>query len=116
MEDHLPTAVARGLKIARRQSMQRGDRLSVHDGDQVYRIHDFSEMGMTLDAGVCDILRGRVDIYDGARHLYQALIQGSEVTGETCTFTFKWLQPARDRAASDFVAQTPPVSGLIAGT
>ena len=113
MEENLPTAVAAGLKAARRQSLKGGDRLCVHDGDAVYRIRRFFAGGMELDADVCDVVRGRVDIYDGARHLYQALIQGSEVQGDVCVFTFKWLQAIRSGPAADYERTAPQVSGLI---
>ena len=114
MEDHLPDAVARGLERARKLSVNSGSRLCVHDGDEVHRIRDFSPDGMTLDASVCDRLRGRVDIYDGARHLYQALIQSSTVEGDACVFAFKWLQPVRENAPLDFVSDVARPAGLIA--
>ena len=114
MEDHLPDAVARGLQRARKLSVETGSRLCVHDGDAVYRIRSFSPDGMTLDADLCDRLRGRVDIYDGARHLYQALIQSSTLEGDACVFAFKWLQPVRDRAPLDFVPEIAQPAGLIA--
>ncbi|KQI69274.1 hypothetical protein AN189_06900 [Loktanella sp. 3ANDIMAR09] len=113
MNDILPDAIRKGLQEARRVSLDRGERLCVHDGDDVYRILRFWQDGMALDAGACDKLRGRVDIYDGARHLYQALILGADVTDGECHFRFKWLHPVRQTAALDFESELRAPAGLL---
>lgn len=114
MNDYLPDAVTKGLQDARKHSLARGKRLCVHDGDNVYRIHRFWQDGMALDETICDKLRGRVDIYDGARHLYQALIIGSQVTGGETLVSFKWLHPVRDSAPLDFAPDVAVPAGLLA--
>ncbi|WP_341223123.1 hypothetical protein [Loktanella salsilacus] len=113
MNDFLPDAVIKGLQDARRASISRGNRLCVHDGDDIMRIRRFWADGMALDADAGDLLRGRVDIYDGMRHLYQALIVGSRVEGEECIFDFKWLHAVTDNPPVDFVRTDDAPAGLL---
>lgn len=103
MIEMLPEAVRRGLEQARRTSLHRNDRLCVHDGDAVYRIRRFWEGGLSIDRSHSEKLRGRVEIYDGARHLYQCLIENGREEGDEIVFDFKWLHPVADQPAADFV-------------
>ncbi len=113
MNDYLPEAVMKGLQDARRVSLQRGNRLCVHDGEDVLRIRRFWADGMALDATACDHLRGRVDIYDGMRHLYQALIIGSRVEDGECIVDFKWLHLVTETAPVDFARLDATPAGLL---
>ncbi|MBU2360988.1 MAG: hypothetical protein KKB02_18980 [Alphaproteobacteria bacterium] len=113
MTDYLPEAVLKGLQDARRLSMQRGNRLCVHDGEEVLRIRRFWAEGMALDAGACDLLRGRVDIYDGMRHLYQALITGTRIEGGECIVDFKWLSLVSETAPVDYARLDQTPAGLL---
>jgi hypothetical protein len=114
MNDILPEAIRIGLETARKDALKRKDRLCVHDGDDVYRVRRFWEGGFSLDQDVAEKLRGRVEIYDGARHLYQCLIVGSAVEGDERVFDFKWLHPVTDAAPVDFVRPDFVPAGLIA--
>lgn len=114
MSEFLPEAVREGLKAARRAAIHRNDKLCVHDGDAVYRIHKLTDSGLSLDAEHAGKLRGRVEIYDGARHLYQCLIVNSRIEGDRCVFAFKWLHPVADRPALDFEREDFVPAGLIA--
>lgn len=113
MNDFLPEAVLKGLQDARRLALQRGNRLCVHDDGDIHRIRRFWADGMALDADDCDKLRGRVDIYDGMRHLYQALIVGSRIEGEECLVDFKWLHPVSDKPPVDYVRPDTTPAGLL---
>ena len=113
MNDFLPAEVREGLKAARKASIKRNDRLCVHDGDDVYRIRRFWEEGLSLDAEHGDKLRGRVEIYDGARHLFQCLIISSRLEGEEYIFDFKWLNPVVTQPAADFVRPDAIPAGYI---
>lgn len=113
MTDYMPQAVLDGLAAARRASIRRGDKLCVHDGEEVYRIIRFWADGMTLDAKHADRLRGRIEIYDGAQHLYQALVINSEVRGVECVYDFKWIHPVHDYPAVDFVREGKAPVALI---
>ena len=114
MNDVLPQAVQDGLDAARKAALQRNDRLCVHDGDNIYRIVGFWNDRLSLAAADAHKLRGRVEIYDGARHLYQCLIVNSRIEGDVCLFDFKWLHPVADRAAVDFELPNFVPAGLIA--
>lgn len=113
MNDFLPEAVRQGLDAARKEALKRKDRLCVHDSDNVYRIRRFWDAGFSLDIDVAEKLRGRVEIYDGARHLYQCLIVGSSVEGEERIFEFKWLHPVTDAAPVDYERPDFVPAGLI---
>ena len=110
----LPQAVQEGLRQARRSALHRNDRLCVHDGDEVYRIRRFWATGFSVDARHCDALRGRVEIYDGMRHVYQALIVHGQVEADEAVFDIKWLHPVTETAPLDYAPEVPVPAGLIA--
>jgi len=113
MFEMLPEAVREGLAQARKQSLRRGNRLCVHDGDSVYRITRLWDDGFAIDANSAPKLRGRVAIYDGSRQLYQCLVIDSDVTGDERQFTFKWLHAIPDRPPADFVREADaPIAAL----
>ena len=103
MIDILPEAIRKGLEEARKASLHRNDRLCVHDGDDVYRVLRFWDDGLSIDKKHGDQLRGRVEIYDGARHLYQCLIENGRTEEDEVVFDFKWLHPVAEQPAADFV-------------
>ncbi len=113
MSDILPEAVRKGLEDARRAAQRRSSRLCVHDGDEVYRIHRMWDDGFAVDAETAPKLRGRVNIYDGPKHLYQALVVASREEDGERIFDFKWQQPARDTAPVDFVQAVDAPSGYL---
>ncbi|SEM75217.1 hypothetical protein SAMN04488003_10477 [Loktanella fryxellensis] len=113
MTHFLPDAVFQGLRDARRASVQRGNRLSVRDGETVIRIRRLWAEGMAMDAGASEQLRGRVDIYDGVRHLYQALIVGTQTDGGECVVEFKWLHLVSETAPVDYDRLDVVPAGLL---
>jgi len=113
MNDFLPDAVRQGLEQARKTALRRSTRLCVHDGEEVYAIRRLWDGGFALDADVADKVRGRVEIYDGSRHLYQCLIVGSEKDGDERIFDFKWLHPVKETAPVDYEQPNFVPAGLI---
>lgn len=113
MIDHLPEEVRKGLEMARKASLRRHDRLCIHDGDNVYRVRRFWADGISIDAKHGDQLRGRVEIYDGARHLYQCLIENGRTEDGECVFDFKWLHPVVEQPAADFVRSDAAPAGYL---
>ncbi len=102
MSEYLPEAVRKGLEEARKASLRRSSRLCVHDGDQVYRILRLWDGGFAIDADDAPKLRGFVEIYDGAKHLYQCLVVSSREEEGERVFEFKWSTAVADRPALDF--------------
>jgi hypothetical protein len=98
----LPADVLEGLKQARRRDLGRRNRLRIHMGDEVWPIARMWDNGFALDAQTAPQLRGLVDIYDGARHLYQCLIVCSVIEGDERLFEFKRQTPVSDEAPVDF--------------
>lgn len=113
MNDILPEAVRTGLEQARKNALRRSSRLCVHDGEEVYAIRRIWDGGFALDGNVADKLRGRVEIYDGARHLYQCLIVDSSEEGSERVFDFKWLHPVSETAPVDYEQPNFVPAGLI---
>lgn len=113
MNDFLPVEVREGLQAARKASLKRADKLCVHDGDDVYRIRRFWGDGLSIDATQGDKLRGRVEIYDGSRHVYQCLIVSSRLEHDEYIFDFKWLHPVSTAPAADFERQTDLPAALL---
>jgi len=111
MTDMLPREVREGLELARRSARRRKSRLRLHVGDRTYPILRFSHDGFQLDIEDAPHLRGHVDIYEGHRHLYQALIVAAAREGDCMSYEFKRSTPATDHAPLDyFRADDAPVA------
>ena len=102
MSDFLPKEVREGLELARKRALQKKSRLRVHTDDEVYPVLRFWEDGFSLDAEDAPHLRGLVDLYDGARHLYQCLIVASSEEAGEMVYEFKWHTEAVDKPPLDF--------------
>lgn len=102
MSEFLPKDVREGLKRARKAELRKKSRLRVHVGDETYPVLRFWEDGFALDAEGAPHLRGLVDIYEGGRHLYQALIVTSAEEEGELRFEFKRNTAAADRAPLDY--------------
>jgi len=113
MSTFLPKEVLAGLDAARAKDRRRKTKLRVETGDRYFPVLRIWESGFALDAEDAPNLRGLVDLYDGPRHLYQALIvTSSEDGGERC-FEFKRNTEARDRAPLDFARETSAPFALL---
>lgn len=113
MTTFLSPEVKAGLEAARKQSLRKGSRLRVHTGEDIYPLLDFSSNTFAVDADVAPQMRGLVDIYDGGRHLYQALIVTSTEEAGQRVFEFKRNTMAADRPALDFYAEPDRPKGLL---
>lgn len=71
-------------------------------GDESYRVLRFWKNGFSMEEETAPNLRGLVDLYDGSRYLYQALIVTSEVEDGEVKFEFKRSTAAVDKAPLDF--------------
>ncbi|MEM6588025.1 MAG: hypothetical protein AAF641_06225 [Pseudomonadota bacterium] len=111
MSTFLPPDIQAGLDAARKQALRDKHRLRVQVGERVHRVIHAWENGFSLELGEDDTLRGRVDLYDGARHLSQCLIIASEEDGDVMRFEYKRMTEASDTQPLDFVkSDTAPVA------
>ncbi|MEY4695973.1 MAG: hypothetical protein RIT14_401 [Pseudomonadota bacterium] len=116
MYEFLSKEVREGLDAARKRELKKTSRLRVHVGAAVYPVLRFWDEGFALDADLTPHLRGLVDVYDGARHIFQCLIVASSTSeaGELIC-EFKRSTAVLDRPALDYwrdenlpVAYLPP--------
>lgn len=113
MIDFLPKELAEGLRMAKMRDLKKRATRSVQVGDDAFGILQFSESGFAVDADATPHLRGRVDIYEGARHVCEALIIASAQEGDLMRYEYKRNTAASDRAPVDFERAEPPVSGYL---
>lgn len=106
--------VQAALEAARAKTQKRKTRLRVEAGGSYFPVLRLWDSGFAVDAEDAQGLRGLVDLYDGPRHLYQALIvTSSEEKGER-RFEFKRNTAASDAAPLDFARETPAPIALLA--
>lgn len=113
MSDYLPKEVREGLELARKRSLKRRARLRVHFGDEVHPVKRVWENGFALDRDDTEHLRGLVDVCDGDKLLYQALIVASHDDGQEMCFEFKRSTMARSKPALDYVRAEQAPIGLL---
>ena len=89
MTTFLSKEVQAGLDAARKAALLKKSRLRVQAGDDSYRILRMWDGGFALDAETAPHLRGLVDVYDGGRHLYQALVIASDEEAGEVVVEFK---------------------------
>lgn len=113
MIDFLPKELRDELAVAQRRDRRKRATRAVHVGDQAFAILDYSDHGFAVDAQDVPRLRGLVDIFDGPRHLYQALIVASERDGDLMRYEFKRNTAAAAHAPVDFEQATDRPAGLL---
>ena len=101
MTTYLPKDVRDGLDAARLAELRRKNRLRVMAGGKTWPVLRLWRTGFSVESAVVPALRGLVDVYDGAEHLYQCLIVASgEEGGEMC-YEFKRNTAAHDSPPLD---------------
>ena len=104
------------MDAARVKAAKRKTKLRVETGDTYLPVLRLWKSGFAVDCEDAPKLRGFVDLYDGSKHLYQALIVTSaEASGER-RYEFKRATAVLDRPPADFEAETPPPAGLLGKT
>ena len=113
MSEFLPKEIRDQLAASQRSAKRKRATRSVHIGDEAFAILEMSNDGFAVIADEAPRLRGLIDIYDGAQHLYQALIVASSQDGDMMRYDFKRNTAAVRDAPVDFVhAKTRP-AGLL---
>lgn len=113
MSTYLSKEVQAGLDAARREALLKKTRLRVEAGAESWRILRMWEGGFALDADTAPQLRGLVDVYDGARHVLQALIVASDTEGDELLCEFKRATPHAESAPLDFAPDDEAPVALI---
>ncbi len=113
MSEYMSKEVREGLEMARKAQLAKRSRLRVQVGDEIYPILRFSDKSFAIDAENAPHMRGLVDIFDGGRHMYQALIVATSFDGHAMVYEFKRNTVASDRAPLDFERdETAPIALL----
>lgn len=110
---YLPKEVQAGLDAARKAELKKKNRLRVKAGDDTFKVLRFREDGFTLDVETAPHLRGFVDLYDGAKHLYQCLVVASVEENGEMFYEFKRATAASDRAALDYAVEDDAPVALV---
>lgn len=115
MTTFLPKDVQVGLDNARLAALKSGSRFSLVQNGNAHPVLRLWKTGVSLEAATAPRLRGYVDLYDGAVHLFQCLIVASDEENGEMQFEFKRLTAVADRAALDFeIAENAPVAVIVA--
>lgn len=102
MLEILPPEIRDGLDAARKREARRKSRLRVQVGEAVFPVLRFWHDGFVLDGSLAPHLRGLVDVYDGANHIFQCLIVASTMEHGNLVCEFKRSTAVLDKAPLDF--------------
>lgn len=111
MSEYLSEEVREALALAGKQDKRR--RLRVRIGSQSFDILRYWDGGFAIDADASPYLRGRVDLYDGARHMSQCLIMASSEEAGEMICEFKRETPANAEQPRDYVRNESAPVALI---
>ncbi len=113
MSTYMSKEVREGLKAAQMAALKKASRLRVLVGGEYVPVLRLWKDGFAVEQASAPMMRGLVDIYDGAHHVYQCLIVASEAAaGEMC-YEFKRNTSALDKAPLDFYRDPEAPVGLL---
>lgn len=113
MIEYLPKEIADGLAAARLKAATKKTRLRVQSGEDMIPLVRLTSTHFAIERELAPRLRGLVDIYDGARHLYQALVVATSFDGDAVVFEFKRNTATADGPARDFAPEDNAPVALI---
>jgi hypothetical protein len=113
MTTFVPKEVQAGLDRARLARMKKASRLRISFDDKTYKVLRMWKTGFSIDAETAPQLRGLVDLYDGAIHLFQCLIIANERDEDEMLFEFKRLTAVSEQPAIDFVRDSDAPIALL---
>ncbi|MEM8578572.1 MAG: hypothetical protein AAGF60_12020 [Pseudomonadota bacterium] len=111
----LPKDVQAGLDAARAAKLRKATRLRVAQGGHTVQVQTLGKTGFAVAADAPS-LRGFVDLYDGADHLFQCLIVAAEADGDRMHYEFKRATAIHDTPPLDFARSPDAPVALIAKT
>ena len=115
MEAYFSDDVVAGLRKAAEKAAKKRGRLCVHVDDEIFPILSMEDSGFVLDGENTPHLRGLVDIYDGARHLWQCLIVRAEHGPRFTHYEYKRQTAADGVQPRDYASERPQPIGLLPG-
>ena len=115
MSEYLSKDVRRGLELARKEGQRKKSRLKVRIGDRDFTILRYWDGGFALDADDAPHLRGRVAVYEGARHVSECLIVASAEEAGEMVYEFKRETRVCDSAPRDYARDEGAPVALIEG-
>ncbi|MEM6759411.1 MAG: hypothetical protein AAF601_08020 [Pseudomonadota bacterium] len=113
MSTFVPKEVQAGLDRARTMSMKKASRLRIVSGDTKFPVLRLWDTGFALERDGAPRLRGFVDLYDGAVHLFRCLVVASEEEADEMRYDFKRMTAVHDRAPLDFERSADVPAALI---
>lgn len=113
MSTFLPKEVQEGLDAARAKDLARKARYRVEQDGKYFKILKLRDNGFSVDVEQAEQLRGLVDIFDGARHLYQCLIVASSEENGHMWYEYKRSTIANDKAPLDFYREPDAPVGYL---
>lgn len=113
MTTFVPKEVQAGLDRARTARLKKASRLRLSVDGETHKVLKMWKTGFSIDAEAAPNLRGLVDLYDGAIHLFQCLIVASEEELGEMRYEFKRLTAVTDAPAQDFVRNSSEPIALI---
>lgn len=102
MSTYMSREVLEGLTRASLKAAKKKTRMRVQAGEEIFPILKFSEESFSLESAKAPKLRGYVDILDGTRLKYRALIIASMEEENETVFEFKQATNIADGPALDF--------------
>jgi len=109
MQEDLPEEIRAALRAGARAAGARGAHgmrstpgLTLRVGRARYPVLRLWSGGLALPAEVEPKLRGRVDVFDGTRHLFHCLIVASQEAGGEVICEFKQATPAATEPPHDY--------------
>lgn len=114
MSMFLPQDVRDGLAMAQARKARKESRMRVGSGATAVPILSFGARLFSVDRENAPVLRGFVDIYDGTKHLYQALIVASAEEGDRMVYEFKRMTATQTGPALDYDRPDDAPIALIA--
>lgn len=116
METVFSKEIQAGLDAARLAGMRKASRLSIKLDEQTYPVLRMWKTGFAVAADDAPHLRGLVDLYDGANHLFQCLIIAGEEEAGEMQYEFKRATAVAHAAALDFEkAANAPIGYITDG-